>query len=71
MVAIWEREREREQDLDQKLVPRSAEVQAIYDADTITRHGPTSFVVDKNKSVRWVSEAALVADVASATELEK
>jgi hypothetical protein len=72
--AIRERERERdqdqEQDLNQELEPRLADVQTIYGADTITRHGPASFVVDKNKSVRWVSEAALVADVASATELE-
>lgn len=75
--AIREREREREQeqnldrDQEHELVPRSADVQSIYDADTITHHGPTSFVVDRNKSVRWVSEAALVADIASATELEK
>jgi hypothetical protein len=51
--------------------PGSEDVRTMYDADTITSHGTTSFVVDKNKSVRWVSEAALVADVAAATELEE
>jgi hypothetical protein len=51
--------------------PGSDDVRAIYDADTITGHSPTSFVVDTNKSVRWVSEAALGADVAAAIELEE
>lgn len=50
--------------------PTAEDVRSIYDADTITSHSPTSFVIDKNKSVRWASEAALTADVASATELE-
>lgn len=46
------------------------DVQSIYDADSITSHSQTSFVVDKNKSVRWVSKAALTADVAGAMELD-
>jgi hypothetical protein len=57
--------------LVQKRELKSEDVRAMYDADTITSHSPTSFVVDRNKSVRWVSEAALVADVAAATELEE
>lgn len=50
---------------------KSEDVRTMYDADIITSHSSTSFVVDKNKSVRWVSEAALVVDVAAATELEE
>lgn len=47
------------------------DVRAMFDADDITQHGERSFVVDKQKSVRWDSEAAFVADVAAATELRE
>ncbi|WP_254547167.1 Rab5-interacting family protein [Halomarina pelagica] len=44
------------------------DVRVMFDADTVTRHGDRSFVVDGNASIRWDSVAALVADVA-ATEI--
>ncbi|WP_129113509.1 hypothetical protein [Halegenticoccus tardaugens] len=48
-----------------------SDVRALFDAETISRHGARSFVVDGNKSVRWESEAALVADVAAAEILRE
>lgn len=47
-----------------------ADVRAMYDADTITSHGPTSFVVDKNKSVRWESERLSVRTLLPQPSLE-
>lgn len=41
------------------------EVATLFDADEIDRYGETSFVLEKNKSLRWNSRAALVADVAA------
>jgi hypothetical protein len=43
----------------------SADLKVLFDADSVTRHGDRSVVVDGNKSVRWGSEAALAADVAA------
>ncbi|MFC6837695.1 hypothetical protein [Halomarina ordinaria] len=46
-----------------------ADVRALFDADAVSRTGERSFVVDGSASVRWDSEAALVADVACARVL--
>lgn len=43
----------------------SEDVATLFDADEIDRHGETSFVLGKTKSLRWNSKAALVADVAA------
>lgn len=42
------------------------DVRALFDADSVSRHGDLSFVIDGSKSVRWGSMAALRADVAAA-----
>lgn len=41
------------------------DVAELFDADTLDRHGETSFVLDNSKSLRWDSKGALVADVAA------
>jgi hypothetical protein len=46
-----------------------ADVLEAFDADTVSRHGQLSFVIDTNELHRWASEAALIADVAAAREL--
>ena len=48
-----------------------AAVQATFDAENVRRTGELSFVVDGSASVRWESDAALVADVAAATLLRE
>lgn len=45
--------------------PGAADVRAMFDAEEVSEHGEGSFVIDGNKSVRWGSNAALVADVAA------
>lgn len=40
----------------------------MFDAESVSSHGGQSFVLDGNTSIRWGSNAALVADIA-ATEL--
>lgn len=47
------------------------DLQMMFDAETVTRHGDQSFVIDGNKSVRWGSNAALVADIAAADLLRE
>lgn len=43
----------------------SEDVATLFDADEIDRHGETSFVLERTKSLRWDSRAALVADIAA------
>lgn len=45
--------------------PSPEDVATLFAADTLDRHGETSFVLDRSKSLRWDSEGALVADVAA------
>jgi hypothetical protein len=45
--------------------PTDEDVATLFAADTLDRHGETSFVLDGTKSLRWDSEGALVADVAA------
>jgi hypothetical protein len=47
------------------------DVREMLDADSVSRHGNQSFVVDGNKSVRWGSNAAFVADIAAASILDE
>lgn len=42
------------------------DVRAAFCADSISRYGEQSFVLNGNQSLRWGSQAALVADVAAA-----
>jgi len=48
-----------------------AAVGRTFDAEDVRRTGELSFVIDGNASVRWESDAALVADVAAATLLRE
>lgn len=50
--------------------PGPADVRAMFDAEEVSEYGEGSFVIDGTKSVRWGSNAALVADVAAAEILE-
>jgi hypothetical protein len=45
--------------------PTEEDVETLFDAERLDRHGETSFVLDTSKSLRWDSEGALVADVAA------
>lgn len=45
--------------------PSREDVATLFDADSLDRHGETSFVLDSSKSLRWDSKGALVADVAA------
>lgn len=45
--------------------PSPEDVAALFAADSLDRHGDTSFVLDGSKSLRWDSKGALVADVAA------
>ncbi len=45
------------------------DVRTLFDAESVSRHGDLSFVVDGTSSVRWGSEAALAADVVAAAML--
>ncbi|MFH5801661.1 hypothetical protein [Haladaptatus sp. CMAA 1911] len=47
------------------------DVAALFDATSVSQHGDQSFVVDERKSVRWGSNAALVADLAADTVLRE
>jgi hypothetical protein len=47
------------------------DVREMVGADSVSRHGDRSFVVDGNTSVRWGSKAAFIADIAVASILEK
>jgi hypothetical protein len=47
------------------------DVRELFDVETVSRVGDRSFVVDGNESVRWGSNAALVADVAAAKLLRE
>lgn len=46
-----------------KRSPGTDDVRATFDAESVSRHGDQSFVLDGNTSIRWGSNAALVADV--------
>ena len=50
--------------------PEKADVRGMFGASEVSRHGDHSFVVDGNTSVRWRSEAALVADVTAVSLLK-
>lgn len=50
--------------------PESADVRSMFDAEETSEHGEQFFVIDGTKSVRWGSNAALVADVAAAEIME-
>lgn len=41
------------------------DLRTLFDAEAVTRHGDRSFVIDGNKSVRWGSNAAVIADIAA------
>lgn len=45
--------------------PSSEDVATLFDADELDQHGEMSFVLERTKSLRWDSKAALVADVAA------
>lgn len=45
--------------------PSPEDVATLFDADELDQHGETSFVLERTKSLRWDSKAALVADVAA------
>jgi hypothetical protein len=47
------------------------DVREMVGADSVSRHGDQSFVVDGNRSVRWGSQAAFIADIATASILEE
>jgi hypothetical protein len=51
--------------------PRAEEIRGMFDANSVSQHGDQSFVLDGKKSVRWESNAALLADVAAAGILEE
>jgi hypothetical protein len=51
--------------------PKAEDVRAMFNAEDVSRHGEQFFVVDGNASVRWESEAALAADIAAVSILEK
>jgi hypothetical protein len=50
--------------------PEAEDLRAMFNAEDVSRHGKQFFVVDGNVSVRWESEAALVADIAAVSILE-
>jgi hypothetical protein len=47
-----------------------AELRRRLGTDDVSKHASTAAVVDGNQSVRWISEAAMVADVAAGRVLE-
>ena len=51
--------------------PGTEDVRATFDAESVSRHGDQSFVLDGNTSIRWGSNAALVADIAAAELLRE
>ena len=51
--------------------PGTDDVRRLFNAETVSHVSDQSFVVDGNTSIRWGSEAALVADVAAATVLKE
>lgn len=47
------------------------DVRATFEADSVSRYGEQSFMLNGNRSLRWGSRAALVADVAAAELLRE
>lgn len=47
------------------------DVRVAFDADSVSRHGEQSFVLDGIRSLRWASQAALTADIAAAELLRE